>query len=62
MRPYPVAEEVLGAVLRVAMPRAVGGPAFVARHAPRTGDEGSSPCLRKSDPLEAEGCPDYGTL
>jgi len=35
MKAYPLVEELLARVLQVAMPRAVGSPAYVARYAPR---------------------------
>lgn len=37
MKPYPVAEELLGPVLLVVMPRAAGSAAFLARYLPRRG-------------------------
>ena len=38
MKPYPRAEELLAPFLRVAMPRAVGSPAFLRRYIPHGED------------------------
>jgi hypothetical protein len=37
MKAYPVEEEHLGAILRVAMPRAVGSAPFLTRYLPARG-------------------------
>ena len=42
MKPYPLVEELLGPVLRVAVPRALGSAAFLTRYLPLAGDEAVS--------------------
>jgi len=37
MKPYPLVEELLAPGLRMAMPRAVGSPAFLRRYIPPRG-------------------------
>jgi hypothetical protein len=37
MEPFPLVEELLASVLRVAMPRAVGSPAFLRHYIPPCG-------------------------
>jgi hypothetical protein len=34
MKPYPVVEELLGPMLRLMMPRALGGAAVITRYLP----------------------------
>jgi len=43
MKPYPLVEELLAPGLRVAMPRAVGSPAFLRRYIPPRGSRRTVP-------------------
>lgn len=50
MKPYPLVDDLLRPLLRVAMPRA-------GRLYTPGGDEDLSPCLRKFKQSESERCP-----
>ena len=43
MKPYPLVAELLAPVLRVAMPRAGGSPAFLRRYIPPRGTRRNVP-------------------
>ena len=43
MKAYPLVEELLAPGLRVAMPRAVGSPAFLRRYIPPRGSRRTVP-------------------
>ena len=57
MKPYPPVEDLLAPTLRVAVPRAVGSPAFLRRQILHEGVAKLSPWLYKFERLEAKGCP-----
>ena len=58
MKPYPIAEEILGPVLRVAMPRTVGSGEFMIRYFPPRGSRRIIPVPPRIRALGgSKGCP-----
>jgi len=51
MKPYPVAEDLLGPILRVAMPLALGSALFLMRYLPPRGRWGIIPVPSQSQAL-----------